>query len=65
MRAIERRARERGQSRTQAAIGLLEEAVGLRRPQATYADLDALFGVWSQEEAEAFQQALMDQRRID
>jgi hypothetical protein len=65
---IRQRARERGTSITRAVIGLLEERLGLNAPghrTPDHDDLDALAGSWSQQDADAFDRALNDQRRLD
>lgn len=65
-RAIERKARETGSSLTQAAIALLEQAAGLsRKGRKKHHDLDAVAGTWTDAEADAFDAALREQRRID
>jgi plasmid stability protein len=67
-RVVQRRAKEHGTSISKAVVGLLEEAVGSRRPAGAarlYHDLDSLAGSWTAEEAEAFDQALREQRPID
>lgn len=65
---IERCARERKTSPTRAAIALLEEAAGmLPRPtrKKVHHDLDFLFGTATREEADALDQAIVEQRKID
>ena len=45
---------------------MLEEALGLTSgPKMRQHDLDHLAGTWSQEEADEFDAALAEQRRID
>lgn len=68
VRAVQRRARERGTSISKAVVSLLEEATGVRprRGAATlHHDLDALAGSWTEEEARAFERTLREQRRVD
>ncbi len=67
-RAIQKRAREQGLSLNRAVIAMLEESLGLRpngRKRARYHDLDSLFGTWTPREANDFDAALAEQRRID
>jgi hypothetical protein len=67
-RAVRRKAKQEGLSLNRAVARLLQEAVGGTRSgsePATYHDLDALAGAWSDEEADAFDAALRDERRID
>lgn len=65
-REIERKARESRSSLTQAAIALLEKGAGLaRKGEREFHDLDRFFGTWSKEEADAFDAAVAEQRRID
>ena len=68
---IEAMAREENASLAQTVIRLLLRATGLRDPVGSgdvprrHNDLDALAGSWSAEEAEEFERALAEQRRID
>jgi plasmid stability protein len=66
-RTIRQRAKQKGVSVNKVVIGLLQEHLGEaeRRPVRHYHDLDELAGVWSKEEAEAFERALATQRSID
>lgn len=65
-RAIERKAHEAGTSLSGAVIVLLEQATGLTKMRkAVHHDLDRFFGVWSEEEARAFDKELKRQRKID
>ena len=66
-RRIRQRAEERGTSITKAVIGLLEERLGLSPVRQSHRDddLKALAGSWSHEQADAFDQALSDQRSVD
>jgi hypothetical protein len=68
---IEAMAREENASLAQTVIRLLLRATGLRdspgsgeEPRTDH-DLDALAGSWSAEDAEEFERALAEQRRID
>ncbi len=74
--ALERRlrgeAKRRGLSLNRTTLDVLRQGLGLRgaavaagsRP-VPYTDLDHLAGTWSAEEAQAFDRALDDIRRID
>lgn len=66
-KTIRQRARERRVSVNKAVLSLLEEHLGLdeEKQPAEYHDLDALCGAWTEEEANAFDQALARQRIID
>ena len=67
-RAVRNRAEEKGISLNRAVIELLQEALGRgERPKKRriYHDLDFLVGTWSKEEAEEFNRALAEQRKID
>jgi len=64
-RAIRAKAKELGISMNRAVLELLQERIGKSRKRGTkYTDLDHLFGAWSQAEADEFDQALAEQRRI-
>ncbi len=65
--AIERRARDERLSFNKAVLRMLEEALGLGRGRGDglHHDLDHLAGTWSQEEADEFDAALAEERRID
>jgi hypothetical protein len=67
VRVIQRRTSETGESLNKVVIGLLEEGagVGKKRKKTLHHDLDDLAGVWSREEAAAFERSLAAQRRID
>jgi hypothetical protein len=61
-------AQERRTSLNQTVLGLLEERLGLSKPGSEarrHHDLDALAGAWTEAEADAFAEALADQRQID
>jgi hypothetical protein len=66
-KAIEKRARARGQSLAKTVIELCAEGAGLRKRAraALHHDLDALAGTWTEEEAAEFEAALKEQRKID
>lgn len=65
-RAVREKARREKLSLNKAIVKLLEEATGTASPKRTeHHDLDRFFGTWSREEAEAFDRALDEQRRID
>lgn len=64
---IQRRADTDGLSLNKTVIRMLEEAAG-QRPATVrelHDDLDHLAGTWSDEEAAAFESALVEQRRVD
>jgi len=64
--AIRKRAGEDGLSLNKAVLRMLEEATGQRHPaRGLHHELDHLAGIWSAEEAAAFDAALLEQRRID
>lgn len=65
--AIRRRAGADGLSLNKAVIRMLEEAAGQRTTarRELHHDLDHLAGTWSDEEAAAFDAALIEQRRVD
>lgn len=63
-RRIHERARSSGASLNRTIIEMLQEPGTAKRP-ATYDDLDALAGNWSEEEEEAFARSLEAQRAIE
>jgi hypothetical protein len=64
--AIRRRAGMDGLSLNKTVIRMLEEAAGQRTTgRELHHDLDHLAGTWSDEEAAAFESALIEQRRVD
>ncbi|MBI4603082.1 MAG: hypothetical protein HY721_14080 [Planctomycetes bacterium] len=69
VRAVEQKARRERISLTKAVVRLLEEAAGLRKErkpeEVLHHDLDWLAGSWTKEEAQAFEGALQEQRKID
>ncbi len=66
---IKKEAKAKGLSFNKAFISLLEKATGLRakgkKKKVLYHDLDHLFGIWTKEEAAAFDKSLKLQREID
>lgn len=67
-RAVHRRAADKGISLNRAVIELLQEALGVGgqpKKRRVYHDLDWMFGTWSKEEADEFDKALAEQRKID
>ena len=66
-KAIREKARKERLSINKAVVKLLEEATGAAREskRPVYHDLDRFFGTWTKEEADAFDEALREQRRID
>ena len=67
-RILQRKSREEGKSLNRVVIDLLLEACGIRKsssaPKVNH-DFDEFFGVWSRKEADDFDAALSDQRRVD
>jgi plasmid stability protein len=67
-KAIRERARKEGVSLNRAVIEFLEEATGFTKTKpkepVLHHDLDHLFGVWSKEEADEFDQFLKEHRSI-
>lgn len=66
-RAIHKKAREKKLSLNKAVLALLEETAGRQnsKHKVRYHELDPLCGSWSKEEADQFDRALVEQRRID
>ena len=67
-RQIERKAREDKTSLNRAVIALLDERTTTlkeREPGTPRRDLSFLVGMWSKEEADAFDANLAEQRKID
>jgi hypothetical protein len=64
---IQRRADTDGLSLNKTVIRMLEEAAGQRTvtTRELHDDLDHLAGTWSDEDAAAFESALVEQRRVD
>ena len=67
-KTVQREAAQKGVSLNKAIISLLERAVGTKAPEkkkrVLYNDLDHLAGLWSREEAAAFDKNLKAQRTI-
>lgn len=64
--AIRQRAGADGLSLNKTVLRMLEEAAGQRTTgRKLHHDLDHLAGTWSDQEAEAFELALREQRRVD
>lgn len=65
--AIRQRAEAESQSFNKAVLRMLEEHIGLRRRPGPvlHHDVDHLAGTWTEEEAEAFDATLAEQRRVD
>jgi DNA-binding ferritin-like protein (Dps family) len=66
-KAIREKARKERLSMNKTVIKLLEEATGAT-PEAkrvVHHDLDRFFGTWTKEEADAFDEALREQRQIE
>jgi hypothetical protein len=66
-RAVKEKARKEKLSLNKAIVRLLEEATGAGRGErrVVHHDLDRFFGTWTREEADAFDEALREQRQID
>jgi DNA-binding ferritin-like protein (Dps family) len=66
-KAVKERARKEKLSLNKAIIRLLEEATGAGKGKrrVVHHDLDRFFGTWTKEEADAFDEALREQRQID
>ncbi len=66
-RAIREKARRERLSLNKAVIRLLEEATGLEktRKKVVHHDLDRFFGTWTSREADAFDEALREQRQVE
>jgi DNA-binding ferritin-like protein (Dps family) len=66
-RAIREKARRERLSMNKTVIKLLEEATGATRDvkRVVHHDLDRFFGTWTKEEADAFDEALGEQRQIE
>ncbi len=65
---IKLNAKQRGLSVNKYVVELLREATGQFEPTSeivVYHDLDHLAGTWSAEEADAFEQLLLEQRQVD
>ena len=64
-KAVREKARKEKLSLNKAIVKLLEEATGTGKRRVVRHDLDRFFGTWSGAEADAFDQALREQRQID
>ena len=66
-RSIRKQAREQGTSLNKTIHRLLRQALGLEAAPRANAreELKGLFGSWTQEEADVFEETLSDMRRID
>jgi hypothetical protein len=68
-KTVKKEAERKGVSLNKAIISLLEQAVGGKAPdkkkRVLYHDLDHLAGLWSREEAAAFDKHLKGQRKVD
>lgn len=66
---VKKEAKAKGLSLNKTFITLLEKATGVKtkdkKKKATYHDLDSLFGVWSKNDAIAFNSSLQLQRKVD
>lgn len=66
-KAVKQKARLEKLSLNKAIIKLLEQATGTEqaKKKVLHHDLDRFFGTWTKEEADAFDEALREQRQID
>ena len=66
-KAIREKARKERLSMNKTVIKLLEEATGATREakRVVHHDLDRFFGTWTKEEADAFDEALREQRQVE
>ncbi len=66
-KAVKERAKREKLSLNKAIVRLLEEATGTGKAtkRVVHHDLDRFFGTWTKEEADAFDEALSEQRQID
>jgi DNA-binding ferritin-like protein (Dps family) len=66
-KAIREKARKERLSLNRTVIKLLEEATGATKDirKVVNHDLDRFFGTWTKEEADAFDQALREQRQVE
>lgn len=66
-KAVKEKARREKLSLNKAIVRLLEEATGAGKGtrKVVHHDLDVFFGTWSKKEADAFDEALREQRQID
>ncbi len=66
-RAVKEKARREKLSLNKAIVRLLEEATGTEKgtKRVVHHDLDEFFGTWTKREADAFDEALREQRQIE
>ena len=66
-RAVKEKVRKERLSLNKAIVRLLEEATGAEKAakKEVHHDLDGFFGTWTRKEADAFDEALREQRQID
>ena len=66
-KAIRDKARKERLSMNKTVIKLLEEATGAtpESKRVVHHDLDRFFGTWTKEEADAFDEALREQRQVE
>ena len=68
-KVVKKEAERKGMSLNKAFISLLEKAAGIKKEakkqKSLYHDLDHLCGIWTKEEAKAFERNLELQREID
>ena len=66
-KAVKEKARKEKLSLNKAVVRLLEEAMGADKgkEKVVHHDLDRFFGTWTKEEADAFDDATRDHRKID
>ncbi len=67
-RKIQERARAERISATKAVLRILEEALGLARKRPAPVenhDFDFLFGTWTKKQADEFDAALREMRKVD
>jgi hypothetical protein len=66
-KAVRLKAKRERLSLSQAVVKLLESATAEAQPKepTVHHDLDRFFGTWTKEEADEFDEALREQRRID
>lgn len=66
-KAVKEKARREKLSLNKAIVRLLEEATGADngKKKVVHHDLDRFFGTWTKQEADAFDEALREQRQIE
>ena len=66
-KAVKEKARKEKLSLNKAIVRLLEEATGTEKGKKKVAhhDLDRFFGTWTKQEADAFDEALREQRQVE